>query len=333
MDTLAELVEALPEWPCSPTRTSSRATASTGRATRRRHPARGGARARTPDRSRPPSGGLPHTACRSSRGAPAAVCRAGRAPSTAASSSASSGCGPSRSTPTARWPSSSRARSTQEVKVAAAEHGLWYPPDPSSFEICSIGGNVATNAGGLCCVKYGVTTDYVLGLDVVLADGTLVTLGGKRIKDVAGLTPAQALRRQRGHARHRHPGDPAARAGAGAALDDGRRRSPTSTRRPRAVVPSGSGCAVDAGADGPRLDQRRGGPPVDGARPLGRRAAASPSPTLPATRAARRSRPCEKACAAAGATDVVRHRRPRRGRDVRRGPPAGVPGDRARAAP
>jgi glycolate oxidase len=74
------------------------------------------------------------------------------------------------------------------VKAAAAEHGLWYPPDPSSYEICSIGGNVATNAGGLCCVKYGVTTDYVLGLDVVLADGTLVELGGKRIKDVAGLS-------------------------------------------------------------------------------------------------------------------------------------------------
>ncbi|QZY28160.1 FAD-binding oxidoreductase [Nocardioides coralli] len=75
-----------------------------------------------------------------------------------------------------------------DVKRAAAEHGLWYPPDPSSYEFCSIGGNVATNAGGLCCVKYGVTTDYVLGLDVVLADGTLVTLGGKRIKDVAGLS-------------------------------------------------------------------------------------------------------------------------------------------------
>ncbi len=74
------------------------------------------------------------------------------------------------------------------VKRAAAEHGLWYPPDPSSYEICSIGGNVATNAGGLCCVKYGVTTDYVLGLDVVLADGTLVRLGGQRIKDVAGLS-------------------------------------------------------------------------------------------------------------------------------------------------
>lgn len=75
-----------------------------------------------------------------------------------------------------------------EVKAAAAAHGLWYPPDPSSFEFCSIGGNVATNAGGLCCVKYGVTTDYVLGMTVVLADGSAVTLGGPRLKDVAGLS-------------------------------------------------------------------------------------------------------------------------------------------------
>jgi glycolate oxidase len=74
------------------------------------------------------------------------------------------------------------------VKAAAAEHGLWYPPDPSSYEICSIGGNIATNAGGLCCVKYGVTTDYVLGLTVVLADGTAVEVGGPRLKDVAGLS-------------------------------------------------------------------------------------------------------------------------------------------------
>ena len=75
-----------------------------------------------------------------------------------------------------------------EVKRAAAEHGLWYPPDPSSFEMCSIGGNAATNAGGVCCVKYGVTTDYVLGMQVVLADGTAVRLGGPRLKDVAGLS-------------------------------------------------------------------------------------------------------------------------------------------------
>ncbi len=163
-----------------------------------------------------PSGGRRGTGCRSSRAAPAAACPAGRAPSTAASWSAWSGCARSRSTPRAgsRW--SSPARSTPRSRRPPREHGLWYPPDPSSYEICSIGGNVATNAGGLCCVKYGVTTDYVLGLDVVLADGTLVTLGGKRIKDVAGLSPAQAVRRQRGHARHRHPGDPAAGPGAGA---------------------------------------------------------------------------------------------------------------------
>lgn len=75
-----------------------------------------------------------------------------------------------------------------EVKRAVAEHGLWYPPDPSSFEICSIGGNAATNAGGLCCVKYGVTTDYVLSMEVVLADGTVLRLGGPRLKDSAGLS-------------------------------------------------------------------------------------------------------------------------------------------------
>ncbi|HWT34448.1 MAG TPA: FAD-binding oxidoreductase, partial [Microbacterium sp.] len=75
-----------------------------------------------------------------------------------------------------------------ELKAAVAAEGLWYPPDPASFEICSIGGNIATNAGGLCCVKYGVTTDYVLGIEVVLADGRALRLGGPLIKDVAGLS-------------------------------------------------------------------------------------------------------------------------------------------------
>ena len=58
---------------------------------------------------------------------------------------------------------------TADLKVAAAAEGLFYPPDPASSAFCSIGGNVATNAGGLCCVKYGVTADYVRGLEVVLA--------------------------------------------------------------------------------------------------------------------------------------------------------------------
>jgi glycolate oxidase len=75
-----------------------------------------------------------------------------------------------------------------ELKRAVAAKGLWYPPDPASFEICSIGGNIATNAGGLCCVKYGVTSDYVLSLEVVLADGRAVRLGRPLVKDVAGLS-------------------------------------------------------------------------------------------------------------------------------------------------
>ena len=73
-----------------------------------------------------------------------------------------------------------------KLKAAVAEHGLFYAPDPASYEICSIGGNLGTNAGGLCCVKYGQTRDAVLGLEVVLADGSVVRTGGKNIKDVAG---------------------------------------------------------------------------------------------------------------------------------------------------
>lgn len=72
------------------------------------------------------------------------------------------------------------------LSVAAAQEGLWYPPDPASFEFSSIGGNVATNAGGLCCVKYGVTADYVLGLEVVMADGSVVRTGRRTVKGVAG---------------------------------------------------------------------------------------------------------------------------------------------------
>lgn len=69
---------------------------------------------------------------------------------------------------------------------AASEYGLAYPPDPSSWESCTIGGNIGTGAGGLCCVKYGVTSEYVLGLDVVLADGRLLRTGRRTAKGVAG---------------------------------------------------------------------------------------------------------------------------------------------------
>ena len=73
-----------------------------------------------------------------------------------------------------------------DLKAAVAKEGLFYPPDPASFEMCSIGGNIGTNAGGLCCVKYGVTRDSVLGLEVVLADGSVIRTGGRNVKDVAG---------------------------------------------------------------------------------------------------------------------------------------------------
>ncbi|MFC0030852.1 FAD-binding oxidoreductase [Micromonospora chaiyaphumensis] len=69
---------------------------------------------------------------------------------------------------------------------AVRAHGLWYPPDPGSWESSTIGGNVATNAGGMCCVKYGVTTEYVLGLEVVLASGEVLRTGRRTAKGVAG---------------------------------------------------------------------------------------------------------------------------------------------------
>jgi glycolate oxidase len=69
---------------------------------------------------------------------------------------------------------------------AVGEYGLYYPPDPSSWESCTIGGNIGTGSGGLCCVKYGVTAEYVLGLDVVLADGRLLRTGRRTAKGVAG---------------------------------------------------------------------------------------------------------------------------------------------------
>jgi glycolate oxidase len=69
---------------------------------------------------------------------------------------------------------------------ALAGYGLWFPPDPSSWESATIGGNVSTNAGGMCCVKYGVTSEYVIGLEVVLASGKVLRTGRRTPKGVAG---------------------------------------------------------------------------------------------------------------------------------------------------
>ncbi|MET8751816.1 FAD-linked oxidase C-terminal domain-containing protein [Streptomyces sp. NPDC004667] len=75
---------------------------------------------------------------------------------------------------------------TRRLADAVAGHGLTYPPDPASWEHCTIGGNIATGAGGICCVKYGVTADYVLGLDLVLPDGRRLRTGRDTVKGVAG---------------------------------------------------------------------------------------------------------------------------------------------------
>ncbi|MDO9086996.1 MAG: FAD-linked oxidase C-terminal domain-containing protein [Anaerolineaceae bacterium] len=75
---------------------------------------------------------------------------------------------------------------TADLQAIVEKHNLFYPPDPSSIRHSTIGGNIACNAGGPRCLKYGVTGDYVLGLTVVLADGQILKTGGKVIKDVVG---------------------------------------------------------------------------------------------------------------------------------------------------
>ncbi|MEV7397088.1 FAD-linked oxidase C-terminal domain-containing protein [Aeromicrobium sp. NPDC092404] len=80
-----------------------------------------------------------------------------------------------------------------DLDAAARRHGLFYAPDPGSRSISTIGGNLATNAGGMCCTKYGVTADHALCLTAVLADGTVMTTGRATLKDVAGLDLVRLL--------------------------------------------------------------------------------------------------------------------------------------------
>ncbi len=246
-----------------------------------------------------------------------------------------SGCAPIEIDPATRTAIVEPGAFNAEVKQAAAEHGLWYPPDPSSFEICSIGGNVATNAGGLCCVKYGVTTDYVLGLDVVLADGTLVRLGGQRIKDVAGLLAAQALRRQRGHARRRHPGDPAAASRPRPARSDAGRDLPhRGGRGPRRRRDRQARCApsmlelMDQASINAVEDYQR-----NGARPRRRCPAARPVRRTGCS-ARRGDRGDAGRVCGAGRRGVLRHRRRRpRASCSSAAPAGGLPRDRAARRP
>ena len=93
------------------------------------------------------------------------------------------------------------------LRDAAAAEGLLYAPDPASFEFSTIGGNVATNAGGLCCVKYGVTRDALLALEVVTAHGEVLQLGHATRKGVTGYDLTALVCGSRGHAGDRHRGD------------------------------------------------------------------------------------------------------------------------------
>jgi glycolate oxidase len=82
---------------------------------------------------------------------------------------------------------------TNDLQLAAEAVGVFYPPDPASQTICQIGGNVSTNAGGPRCVKYGVTRDYLLGLEAVLPSGEVIKTGGRPIKNVTGYDVTRLL--------------------------------------------------------------------------------------------------------------------------------------------
>ena len=106
---------------------------------------------------------------------------------------------------------------TQRVTDLADAEGLLYPPDPGSMKISTIGGNVAENSGGLRGLKYGVTRDYVMGLEVVLASGEIVRLGNKCVKDVAGYSMKDVFIGSEGTLGHHYQGAAEARAEAAGA--------------------------------------------------------------------------------------------------------------------
>ena len=149
------------------------------------------------------------------RAAPAPRSRAARCRWRTASCSASaSSTAFWRSTTTTAAPSCSRASPISRSPTRSQRDGFYYAPDPSSQIACSIGGNVAENSGGVHCLKYGLTTNNLLGLEMVLIDGEIMRLGGKHL-DAAGYDLMGTPDRLRGAARRRHRSDRAHPAQAG----------------------------------------------------------------------------------------------------------------------
>ena len=220
-----------------------------------------------------------------------------------------------------------------DVKAAVAEHGLWYPPDPASAPWSTIGGNVATNAGGLCCLKYGVTRDYVLGLRAVVGGpagyGEAVRLGRRTTKGVAGLDLVGLFVGSEGTL--------------GVVTEVTLRLRPALAGTPRTIVgafptssrPAGRGPDHPARADpgrpgaaGPGLPGGGGGVEASGPRRGRRGPAAGPGGHARGLGCGRGRRDRRHHDRGRGAVGRAVHRR-RRGRGPVRRPAAGLPGARA----
>ena len=219
------------------------------------------------------------------------------------------------------------------LRAACAEHGLWYPPDPASAPWSTIGGNVATNAGGLCCVKYGVTRDYVLELEVVNGLGEVVRLGRRTAKGVVGydmvglmvgsegtlgvVTEVTVRLRNARAAERTVVGffDSVVDAGRAVEAIGARRRGALGPRARRPALPGGRRRLEEHGALGRR--ERRPARPQRHRRRGGRRRGGHDAPLLRGVRG-----------------DLRRGvDRRRRGRGAVRRPPARLPGARAARPP
>ena len=217
-----------------------------------------------------------------------------------------------------------------DLKKAVAAEGLFYGPDPASYEMCSIGGNLGTNAGGLCCVKYGQTRDWVLGLEVVLADGDRDPDRRQERQGRRRLSLTQLFVGLAGHARTDHRGDAAAAARAGTPLDAARLLP--DARGGRAGGRRHDGRRDAAGAPWSCSTSSRSAPWTTGITwdsTSRRRRCCSSSPTCRAPASDDRARP-RGVRLRTGRHDAARPRRRRgRVRPAAAGPAPGLPGARA----